>query len=359
MRYQLSPNNTLLLRGPSSATLVSGRATILGGPLPPYQKRIVSKLRQLPFETETNAELEVVLGKSGEIFQLEGSTIPGSWGLAASALEKMQAGRVIILGPADVGKSTLCVYLVNKLKQGSRKLRVVDADIGQTDLGPATTIARASPVQFIASLTELEPDALLFIGHTSPGYVERKLIDGIKRLSANSEESLTIINTDGWITEPGAIRFKIRLITELNPTLLLGLGFGDELQPILGSVDAPTLMAEPAKAVLTRSRAERRNIRENGYRRFLDRGVRSVVPLEKVHFSYPKHFPPLNATNRLALHNLIVGILNDAGYLMQIGILLDVDRDSVHLYSRQADDIHRIELGCIKLTTSGREIGFL
>jgi len=327
--------------------------------LPLYQKRIVTKQRRLPFETETNAELEVVLGKSGEIFHIEGSTIPDSWNLAASALEKMEMGRVIILGPTDVGKSTLCVYLVNKLKQEPRKLRVVDADIGQTDLGPPTTIARASPAQFIASLTELEPDARLFIGHTSPGYVERKLIDGIKRLSANGEESLTIINTDGWISEPGAVRFKIRLINELNPTLLLGLAFGDELEPILGSVSAPQIMAEPAKAVLTRSRAERRNIRENGYRRFLDRGVRSVVPLEKVRVFCPRYVPPINATNRLALHNLIIGILNEDGYLMQIGVLLDVDRDSAHIYSRQADEFNRIELGYIRLTTSGREIGFL
>ena len=327
--------------------------------MPLYQKRIVTKQRRLPFETETNAELEVVLGKSGEIFHIEGSTIPDSWNLAASTLEKMQMGRVIILGPTDVGKSTLCVYLVNKLKQEPRKLRVVDADIGQTDLGPPTTIARASPAQFIASLTELEPDARLFIGHTSPGYVERKLIDGIKRLSANGEESLTIINTDGWISEPGAVRFKIRLINELNPTLLLGLAFGDELEPILGSVSAPQIMAEPAKAVLTRSRAERRNIRENGYRRFLDRGVRSVVPLEKVRVFCPRYVPPINATNRLALHNLIIGILNEDGYLMQIGVLLDVDRDSAHIYSRQADEFNRIELGYIRLTTSGREIGFL
>jgi polynucleotide 5'-hydroxyl-kinase GRC3/NOL9 len=360
MRYQLSPDNTLILRGPASATLLSGQATILGGPFRPHQKTIVATQRQLPFETETAAELEVDLYKSGKSFQLEGSTIPNSWRVAASTLEEMQSGSVIILGAADVGKSTLCVYLVNKLKPKSRKLRVVDADIGQTDLGPPTTIARASPTQFITSLTELESDARLFIGHTSPGYVERKLIDGIKRLSAADEGSLTIINTDGWITEPGAIQFKIRLITEVDPTLSLGLAFADELQPILGSVHAPSVIVESAKAVLTRSRADRRKIRENGYRRFLDRGTISVVQLKKVHFSGPPHFPSVSATNRVALRNLIIGILNEDGYLIQIGLLIDINRDSVHIYSRQwADEIHRIELGCLKLTTSGTEIAFL
>jgi polynucleotide 5'-hydroxyl-kinase GRC3/NOL9 len=313
--------------------------------------------KQLPIETAQHANLEIALGKSAEIFEIQGSTIPPSWSLAAEALREMNQGKVAVIGPTDVGKSTLCVYLVNRLL--GQKLSMIDADVGQADLGPPTTIARAEPKKSITSLTELVPDARIFIGHTSPSQVKGKLIDGIQRLSAGAEDSVTIINTDGWITDPEAIQYKIDLIAQTKPDLVIGLGFGNELHPILAGSHAQSMTVEPANEVLSRSRSNRRRIRINGYRRFLDGGSMRTFTLREVQLSIPGSLSFLGKSKGSELSNLIVGLLDQNQYLVQIGVLLAFEPGTVRVYCKPAEGIRTIELGHLKLSTNGNELGFV
>ncbi|MGA2626409.1 MAG: Clp1/GlmU family protein [Candidatus Bathyarchaeia archaeon] len=357
MLHELSPKNTLLVRGPASIVLLDGQASILGAGIQSHQRTTVMDEKQLPIETAQHANLEIALGKSAEIFEVQGSTIPRSWSLAAEALAEMNRGKVAVIGPTDVGKSTLCVYLVNRLL--GQKLSIVDADVGQTDFGPPTTIARAEPKNSITSLTELLPDARIFIGHTSPAQVKGKLIDGIQRLSAGAEDSLTIINTDGWITDPEAIQYKIDLIARIKPDLVIGLGFGNELQPILAGSRAQSMTVEPANEVLSRSKSDRRKIRVNGYRKFLDGGSMRTFTLREVQVSIPEKLSFLAKSKGSELRNLIVGLLDENRYLVQIGVLLTFEPGTVRVYCKPAEEIRTIELGYLKLSTNGNELGFV
>jgi polynucleotide 5'-hydroxyl-kinase GRC3/NOL9 len=358
MRYELSAKNTLVVRGPASVICLAGQATILGCILAPSQRKIVERQKQLPIETERRATVEITLGKSATMFEIKASTIPASWTVAAAALERMEEGKVIILGQSDVGKSTLCVYLVNKLLQEHQNLRVIDADIGQADLGPPTTIAHAIPTQPIASLQEITPDRRLFIGHISPSGVKQKLVSGIQRLSAKGEKTLTIINTDGWIADLDAILYKIELLTQVSPNLVLGLAYSDELEPILGSVRFDSMKIDAAKDVLERSRIDRRSIRTDGYRRFLEGATTRTIDLKRTRLSLPSLQRAEIVSDR-ALRNLIVGILDAEGFLVEIGILIDVAGQVAKIYSRAMGPLSRIAVGYVKLSTSGREIGFL
>ena len=359
MRYVLSPNITAIVRGPASLVLHDGDATILGGPFVSHQRKIVSSQKQLPIETETRAELEITLGKSAEILEIPGSTIPASWRLTATALERMREGRLVVIGPPDVGKSTLCVYLVNKLLQSGQSVHIIDADIGQADIGPPTTIAGTSPTHPVASLQELTPDGRLFIGHISPSAFERKIISGIKRLAERSEGSLTIINTDGWVADREAILYKINLLTEVNPDLVLGIAYSNELEPILGGVHFHSMKIDAAKDSLKRSRIDRKSIRADGYRRFLEGGVTRRVHLGGVKLSLPPRIPRASAFNNHLLNNLIVGLLDNEDHLLEIGILIDIDREAAVIYSRRTEGVRKIEVGYVRLSMSGREIGFL
>jgi polynucleotide 5'-hydroxyl-kinase GRC3/NOL9 len=359
MHYELSPKNTVIIRGPASVTLLAGQATILGGQFAPHTRKIIASQKQLPIETESPAELEITLGVSAEIFEIQGSTIPASWGPAAATLNQIREGRTVILGPPDAGKSTLCVYLVNKLLQAGRSLRVIDADIGQADMGPPTTITRAAPTHPIASLQELTSDRRLFIGHISPSAVEQKLISGIQRLSGKNGKLLTIINTDGWIAGLDAVRYKLNLLTEVNSDMVLGLAYSRELEPILAGVHFPSMKIDAAKETLERSRVDRRSIRADGYRRFLEGAVTRRISLKKIQLIFPAGLPGASRFNRRTLSNLIVGILDDQDYLAEIGILIDIDPEAALIYSRQAGAFRKIELGYVKLSTSGKETGFL
>ncbi|MGP8127587.1 MAG: Clp1/GlmU family protein [Candidatus Bathyarchaeia archaeon] len=357
MLHKLSPNNTLLVRGPASIVLLDGQASILGAAIQSHQRTAVMDEKQLPIETAQHANLEIALGKSARIFEVQGSTIPRSWSLVAEVLAEMNRGKVVVIGPTDVGKSTLCVYLANRLL--GQKRSIIDGDVGQTDLGPPTTIARSEPKNSIKSLTELLPDARIFIGHTSPGHVKRKLIEGIQRLSGGAEDSLTIINTDGWIADSEAIQYKIDLISRIKPDLVIGLGFGNELQPILAGSRAQSMSVEPASEVLSRSKSDRRKIRVNGYRRFLDGGSMRTFTLREVQVSIPESLSFLAKSKASELRNLIVGLLDENRYLAQIGVLLTFEFGTIRVYCKPAEEIRTIELGYLKLSTNGNELGFV
>jgi polynucleotide 5'-hydroxyl-kinase GRC3/NOL9 len=359
MRYALSPGKTLVVRGPASISLLNGQASILGGTVQKNQRAITKTERQLPVETETYAELDIALGNGAAIFDVKGSTIPESWKLAADALQEMKEGKVMVIGATDVGKSTLCVYLVNRLTHHGLSPRLIDADIGQADLGPPTTIGIAHSTPSITSLTELIPDSLLFIGHTSPGQVERKIIAGIQRLTTHEREPLTIINTDGWVLDPAAILYKTDLIAAINPDLVLGLAKETELLPILARSRARTMNVEAATDVLSRSKTDRRKIRTAGYRRYLEGARPRSISLRETQFSIPKGFPSPETPRGRELNNLIVGLLDENGYLLQIGVLMHTEPRALRVYSRAAEKVRSVEVGYVRLSINGKELGFL
>jgi polynucleotide 5'-hydroxyl-kinase GRC3/NOL9 len=333
---------------------------ILGAPLD-RERIIIRKEKQLPIEAITEIEIEILRSESARILEIEGSSIPASWNAAAEALAEMSGGKVIVIGAGDVGKSTLCTYLTNQLLEMGLKLRVVDGDVGQTDIGPPTTVGSAMASNFISSLVDLNPEALIFIGDTTPSRVENKLIEAIRRLTDHQHDkpTITIINTDGWILDSYAISYKIKMISSIQPDLVLELSTGSELQPILSGSRARSLKVLAPYEVLMRTRSDRRAIRTSGYRRFLNGAFVRTLPLGEVQVLMPNGLTALQAPFNPKLKNAIVGLLDEKGYLNQIGILLGLGKDFVKLYSRPADDVRRIEVGYLKLSKGGSELGYV
>lgn len=358
MRHLLAENNTLLVRGSASVRLLSGDAEILGAPLARNRQLAVRPEKQLAVEARTDAALEIGLDKKGSTFEIKGSTIPASWKMAAEAVEEMGQGRVLVVGMTDVGKSTLCAYLVNKLLLHGLRPTVVDGDIGQSDIGPPTTVGISVPTTWVTSLIDLKPGAMIFIGHTSPSKVEDRIIDALKRLSGRIEDSLTIINSDGWVLDSDAISYKVRMIAATRPDLVVGLANGTELQPILSGSKAQSISIETAKEVLARSRSDRREIRTANYRRFLEGGRIRAISLRGVSISTPKRFPRLEEVKARDLGNLVVGLLNDDGYMVQFGVLIGFGDQSARIYCRPVEAVRRIEVGYVKLSTTGAELGY-
>jgi polynucleotide 5'-hydroxyl-kinase GRC3/NOL9 len=314
--------------------------------------------KQLPIEAESEVVLEVVGKGTAGFFEIKGSTTPSSWKAAVEALLEMREGKVMIIGATDVGKSTLTVFLTNRLLANRISVRVVDADIGQADLGPPTTIGSALPRHPITSLSGSTAQSLLFIGDTSPARVESKLANGIQKLSTDETSMLTIINTDGWVQDPEAILFKTKLIETIRPDIVLGLAKGNELQPILSPSRTESMNVEAARQVLARSRRDRREIRVQGYRRALAGGKMQLIPRTDVRVSFPQGFSSILGLKAEELNNLILGLISEDDYLNQIGIFMGLDGEKVRIYSRDAEAIRRVDFGYVRLTPSGREIGF-
>ena len=113
----------------------------------------------------------------------------------------IHAPRVIIVGPKDSGKSTLCTTLLNIAKHDGYFPDYIDLDVGQGKFPGALYSSTSS-----STSTNLLP-SYYFYGHTDPSRNEAlftHLVSVlIKDINMNYNYSGFIVNTFGWITGIG------------------------------------------------------------------------------------------------------------------------------------------------------------
>jgi polynucleotide 5'-hydroxyl-kinase GRC3/NOL9 len=361
IHYLLAPHNTLIVRGPASVRLLSGKARVLGAPLEKNRRLIIRHEKQLPLESLSEVNLEILVNESGELFEVEGSTVPETWSLAVEALREVRKGVVVVVGGTGVGKSSLCTYVANELLTNGFVVRMIDADVGQADIGPPATISSAVVSVHFTTLVDLEAEKLIFVGHVAPNRVQSKLISGIKRLiEADYEKKfLTIINTDGWVQGSDAIFYKMNLISSIDPDLVIGISTNSELQTMLSLPKCRSMIVHCAGETLERSRSDRRAIRQSSYRRYLEGGSPRKIQLSTIRIRKPAELPQLQQPLNNELKNLLVGLSDVDGYLSQIGVLTNACNDSLHVFSRPVRYLRCVEFGYVKLLTDGTELGFV
>ncbi len=272
---RLEPGKTLLLDGPASARVVSGRVSIFGAELGPGRRVVVRKGRRLPVEALELAELEVMLGQGGASSLVEGSPIPASWREAAEqAVSLAPPAKVMVLGAVDVGKTSFCTYLANTALRAGCSVGIVDADVGQSDIGPPCTIGFARITKPIRDLSEVKAEQVFFLGDKTPSYMVERAIEGVKAMVEAGERAgveLLIVNTDGWVSGQGAAEYKRALAEAVKPALIVALRRSQELEHILRVLEGwEVRVLEASPFVKERDRAVRRELRAQGYRRYLE-----------------------------------------------------------------------------------------
>src|SRR5689334_12910861 len=89
------------------------------------------------------------------------------WESTLAAIVEM-GGSTLIMGGIDAGKTTFTRLLVNRLVERGRRIGVIDADLGQSEIGPPACVGLALVDAPIAALSDAVPHALAFVGATSP-----------------------------------------------------------------------------------------------------------------------------------------------------------------------------------------------
>lgn len=316
---------------------------------------VIQPDKQLPIESEDEAEIDITFGRTGTLMEMEGSSLPESWKDVVNSLASMGRGIAMIIGPSDVGKSTLCTYVMNALINRRCNVRVLDADIGQADIGPPTTIASSTPTLPRPTLAHLEAEKMFFVGHNTPSFVQTQVLRGIKRMLTSDYTGVTIINTDGWVNDSAAILYKNCIISIVNPDILVGIGPRSSLNPILQATKSYPIILESSPAVLPRTRGERKEIRRIGYQRFLTNSTSHTLKLEDVRLRLRGSISKRN----LDMSNVILGFLNAKGFMDQIGILETISHSHLTVYSRAIHQHVTIEFGYVRLARDGVELGFL
>jgi polynucleotide 5'-hydroxyl-kinase GRC3/NOL9 len=299
--------------------------------------------------------------------ELDGSTIPLSWREAGSALAELGEGIAVVIGGADTGKTTLCVFLSNYLIAEKRQVAVVDADIGQTDLGPPTTMAAGDVKARVTNLSQIDPTERLFVGLTSPGRAQGKVIRNIRRLvdCHIKPGKITIVNTDGWVSGIGAVLYKLQMLDALQADITLGIG-GSEISPILHAGNRTTLLVASPDTIKERTPIDRKVLRSQGYQKYLAGASLKTFQLDglKARGCLALENLDLNRISRSQVWNIkdaIVGFLDADDFLQEIGILKDTVPSTgiLRIWSRISNSPSKIEIGDIRLSNDGRELGHL
>jgi polynucleotide 5'-hydroxyl-kinase GRC3/NOL9 len=358
VRLELGQGNTILLTGPAKFKLSSGRADCFGAHIASNNWTQVEALRHEPILAVDKCAVEIKLGHSGSWRLVNESTIPTSWSEAAQIVQR-QGGVTVIVGDVDSGKSSLCTFLANVCFESGLRVGIIDADVGQADIGPPTTVSSAKLSQPVMSVQELRPANSFFVGDTSPTSVPDKLIRQLGKLRKNLAESsdVVILNTDGWVGDPPALRFKEKLIHQTEPDLVLGLSREEEIDPLLNILSSASLKLPRSTYTRTRSKEERKDAREAGYRRFLngskimrirhgDTRLRMFDRPEQSILQWDRGFK-----------GFLAGLLDGEERLLGIGRIREMSDGYALVETRTLEQPRFLEIGSVQLSSSYEETG--
>ncbi|MFQ6068746.1 MAG: Clp1/GlmU family protein [Candidatus Bathyarchaeia archaeon] len=288
MKRTVKKGHTLLVDGPACISLLAGEVEVFGAPLKTGVKTVIRESKRISFEVKENAHFDLMLGEYASIEEFEGSTIPASWEKACSTILAFDEKPVIVvvMGEVDSGKTSFCTYLANKALREKRRVAIIDADLGQSDIGPPSTIGFSRLTSPIGDLFVLKAENVYFIGTTTPSGALNKVIDRLVKMKDESLKKAVdflVVNTDGWVLGEEAVQYKLRLVKRVAPGVVVGIQQQDELTPILTALKGIKVISiESPPAVKKRSREKRKILRELSYKKYLKGAKVQSFPLSWV-----------------------------------------------------------------------------
>jgi len=287
MIHTFSKGKTLLVDGPSCIQLLSGKISILGASVKAGEKLVVRKGKRLPLEASSNVEIQLALGDSASCAEIDGSAIPASW---RDAVDKILSSdkyrKILVIGGIDSGKTGFCTYMANRAVGSKRKVAIIDGDLGQSEIGAPGTVGLCSIQASVTDLFNLQPEGVAFVGATSPcGMVDATMgaFAALKAEASTLGADFLVVNTDGWVEGDGAVDYKLRLVKNIEPDIVLAIQSGNEMCPILdGLKDVEVSVIEAPKNVKRRDGETRKVLRESAYKKHLKGTKIRSIPLSWV-----------------------------------------------------------------------------
>lgn len=263
-------------------------------------------------------------------------------------------GVTMLVGGLDTGKSTLARHIARAGVEAGLVAAILDADIGQSSVGPPTTVG----LRLIRDEDDLRPealaraDALTFVGTTSPQGHLLPLVSGSRLLldRARAEGAdLVVVDTTGLVSGVFGQVLKFYKIGLLRPDLVVGLERGEELEPLLGVIRrfyAGDVVALPIPAGVVATSVERRAVlREEAMRRYF------TEPLQRWRVKPTVFMPALPDLFDLSvLDRILVGLSDGKGLCIGIGYLeYLVGEGALRLISPVSEAPKALILGSVRL----------
>lgn len=315
--------------------------------------------------------------------------VPPEWEVAATEIFERRLRTILVIGGAAVGKSSFCQYLMEALLARSAEVAFVDADIGQSNLGPPAAVTLGYPVSPV-DLSAVPPAAYYFVGSTGPIGRFLPLVIGTASLAREARAAFVIIDTTGLVHESGRV-LKNYKIEAVRPDVIVTVERRNELAPIrMTNRHVPIIRIEPSRKAHGKDDYERIEMRRRSYARHFSRATLLQLSLEPLIFQRTLLFtgkpieidgaihaeqssegilvvgapaapPPDSKVLPLGFErNLLCGIADAAGRCLGLGIIERIDfagRTIALTTAVERDKARIVQFGDVYVTPEGGELG--
>ncbi len=280
VKLTLDENHGYRVVGPASVRVESGVLNILGAEIGEGGSVRIPQHRSYYLYSMTGKTvIGVELGEGARIEAPSPGEEPArSWVEAVdNLLESCDPPcTVSIVGPVESGKTSLAALIANRSIVRGLKPAIIDADIGQADIGPPGFVALSLPESWIVWLREAAPRRMVFAGHVEPGYVVSRIIFGVRRLyeeALREGADVIIVDNDGWVDGWRSLEYRLDLARAISAKAIIVAG-----SPLLATFFKlrwpGTILDLPRPLrVEERDHSLRRALRAENYRRFLEPGM--------------------------------------------------------------------------------------
>ena len=340
---------------------MSGRAETFGKSLKETQRVIIREGKRKPFYAKEPLVLSVLLGANSVVTEVEGNTIPESWNMPVQMVKGLQKKPVIVmvLGASDVGKSSFCTFMLNKLLDGkeNHNIAILDGDLGQSDIGPSATISYSITNKPVTELGNLRLQNGFFLGVTSPVITVSKIVQALNCMMSEvnqKQPDCILINTDGFISGDVALNYKLTLIKELKPDVVVCIQTKNELETIMSYLGGGGVIKIEPSSALSRSTLEKSKIiRERTYTKYLKRSKLQCIPLSQLTVE-PRSIPKTIEPNK----GILVGLYGYDTKFLGIGVLrtINISRRTLKIQTAVSTKPVRIVFGKVVLDRKLQEI---
>ena len=260
----------------------------------------------------------------------------------------------MLLGGLDSGKSTLSREIIRTAVEAGRAVAYLDADLGQKIVGPPTcvTLRMLREPADLDPVSLRRPDAIYFVGATSPQGQLLPLVVGVGRLLDRARQEgadLVVVDTSGLVSGVYGQLLKFHKIELVQPDTVIGLQRGEELAPLLGIVQrffSTEVVALPVHPeTVPTSVEERARNREEAFRRYFD------GPLQRWRVKPTVFMPALPALfEQPQLDRLLVGLSDGKTEYIGLGYLEHSATEGVlRLISPATEAPKALKLGSVRL----------
>ena len=256
------------------------------------------------------------------------------------ALKRTPQPVVYMLGSTDVGKTHTVREIANMCYDWGLRVAIIDADVGQSDIGPPCCIGMGMLHERIMNLCDVEPRRLYFAGNTSPSGCINECLRGIAAAVHDAKAlnpDIIVVDSTGWIEGEEARNFKLREITLIEPSLIIAIERESELEAILRLLfnNIHILRLHADDRVVRRTREDRRRMRAYSYRRYFRTAKWRAFPSIKV------------CDSRLEVGRL-AGLFDARKTCLGLGILMGVNDGCVVIFTPVTGDVSEIKLARVK-----------